>query len=405
MPTDPLPLLKETASEIERAGAENVYSTTSGAWVREFGAELEKFEPFATIAAGWLVGPRGGGRIGAGVSGLWVWHRLLAGADPETVLAKATAAVAQNSYEAWDIRPARGITVGGRIDIEPTNFPSWDVEPVRERSRVPPPVAFLCRGVDLPISRNREIAFGEDAFDEMLPQDTAALVQTFVVEPALIPIDADRSMSHLSDAWEKRNAFAKRHRLALGLMSGGPVDMPITYCLGTKDNILSSEDGIFGTPRAPIFSPSKEVDIIRMLATVDLLGLMEKPKALELSIDRLMRSRLSRTTEDRIIDLGMAAEIVLMHVASGGGDGKGEITNKMSARAAWLLGKDVDDRIRIADATRDLYSARSKVVHTGEAEPKHLKRLDAWDKLVADIAIELLARSRFPDWKRLVLGD
>lgn len=404
MPTDPLALLKEAASEIKRAGAANIYSTTSGAWVRDFGAKLEKFEPFATIAAGWLVGPRGGGRIGVGVSGPWVWHRLLDGADPETVLGKVTAAVAQNSYEAWDIRPVRGITVGGRIDIELTNFPSWDDEPVRERRRAPPPVAFLCRGLDLPRSQNREIAFGENALDEMLPTDTAALVQTFVVEPALIPIDADRTLPHLSDAWQKREAFAKRHRLALGLVCGGAVDMPIAYGLGTRDNILSSEDGIFGTPRTPIFSPSKEVDIIGLLATVDLLGLMEEPKALELSIDRLLRSRLARTIEDRIIDLGMAAEIVLMHVASGKGDGKGEITNKMSARAAWLLGQGVDDRLSIADAIRDLYSARSKVVHTGEADPRHIMHLDDWDKLVANIAIELLARSRFPDWKRLVLG-
>ena len=51
----------------------------------------------------------------------------------------------------------------------------------------------------------------------------------------------------------------------------------------------------------------------------------------------------------------MAIEIALMH-------GKGsntEITQKIGTRPAWLVGKDVADRLSIFDGVKKLYDARS----------------------------------------------
>ena len=73
----PLDLLQDVKAEIARSGAENVYQYTSGAWVQQFGQQLEAFEPFKTVAKSWMVCGMGGGRTGMGVSGRWAWHFLL----------------------------------------------------------------------------------------------------------------------------------------------------------------------------------------------------------------------------------------------------------------------------------------------------------------------------------------
>ncbi len=100
----------------------------------------------------------------------------------------------------------------------------------------------------------------------------------------------------------------------------------------------------------------------------------------------------------------MAAEIVLMHEKSGGGDGKSEITAKISSRGAWLLGRTGPERLVISKELKALYSARSKVVHTGRASDKLAQALPSFDRLVARILRELLRRRKFPDWNHLTFG-
>ena len=123
--------------------------------------------------------------------------------------------------------------------------------------------------------------------------------------------------------------------------------------------------------------------------------------ALLRAIDRLGRSRTNRALTDKAIDLGMAAEIALMH---GSQATNTEITNKLSMRAGWLLGTDVDGRMQASNDMRTLYGSRSDAVHRGVLPRKSKFDAAVADELVKRLLSAILRRGSFPDWDRLTLG-
>lgn len=382
---EPLTLMREVQAEIARSGAKNVYEHTSGAWVQQFGDQLEVFEPFRAVAKGWMVCGMGGGRTGTGVSGKWVWHRLLSGEGAEAVLASAIASVAANRYTAFDVRPVKGI----RIDAP---YPLTETASLVPNSQLQ---RNLCHAR----------AFSNDMLGPQFPTETAALVQMFVVAPALVASNADQDHGAFQKNQETRDAYAARLRLALGLASGSAVEMPLAYGECDRESLLGLSGEIMShRPGTTFFGKDVEVDIGAALTIYSEFDTMRAPRALELSVDRLLRSRSGRRLEDRIIDLGMAAEIALMHATKGSGDGKAEITNKLSTRGAWLIGENPKDRLAVAAILGELYAARSVIVHTGEASGKLQARVEAFDGIVVRIVRALLRRGDFPDWKALVLG-
>jgi hypothetical protein len=124
--------------------------------------------------------------------------------------------------------------------------------------------------------------------------------------------------------------------------------------------------------------------------------------ALLRAVDRLNRARIYDNLADKMLEYGIALEVALMI----GDQGRGEITNKFSSRAAWLLGETLDDRLAVAKTTKLLYQLRSTVVHEGG-----LKDVPDDDKIthIDDIAgavlNKLLEAGKAPDWHRLALGD
>lgn len=380
-----LSLMQAVRAEIAQAGAQNVYEQTSAAWVRRFGEKLEAFEPFATIAKSWMVCGMGGGRSGCGVSGRWVWHRLLSGADPEALLASASTSVAANRYEALEVRPVKGIKIEAPYQLTET--------------------ASLVPNSQLVHGYGHGRAFGNDMLGPQFLTETAALIQTIVVAPALVAAHSDQDQAAFQAGRDARDAYAARLRLALGLASGSAVEIPLAYGQSDPEIILGlSGEVLSQRPTMTYFGNDVEVDLSASLAIFAELEAMQTPRALELSLDRLLRSRSGRSLEDRIIDLGMAAEIALMHTPKGRGDGKAEITNKLANRGAWLVADNPEDRLDVAGLLSDLYAARSIVVHTGQASGKLQTRVADFDAVVARVARALLRRGTFPDWKALVLG-
>ena len=126
---------------------------------------------------------------------------------------------------------------------------------------------------------------------------------------------------------------------------------------------------------------------------------------LALAITRLSTS-LSRSgmlaAQDRVLDISIALEILyrLDH---------GEITYKLSTRAGWYLGNDIDERLRIRKAISDFYSSRSAIVHGGKATESgpdrhaHVPALETARKTL----LKHLARGSVPDepdWPKIVMG-
>lgn len=127
---------------------------------------------------------------------------------------------------------------------------------------------------------------------------------------------------------------------------------------------------------------------------------------LELALARLVsstrRNRGRFRLEDRILDVAVALE--MMFRLKGG-----ELTYKLSVRAAYLLSDGLEARVEVFDSMKRLYETRSRIVH-GDWHRKSGKRKEAAQvaergyELGRDVLLKLLERGTFPDWKRLVLS-
>ena len=126
---------------------------------------------------------------------------------------------------------------------------------------------------------------------------------------------------------------------------------------------------------------------------------------LELSLGRLVSSErrwLGRFRhEDRLLDIAVALEVLF------GLEG-GELTHKLSVRAAHLLGDSGEERLSVYESVQRLYRERSRIVHGGRSR-RDGRHTDA-EETVEDAyrvgraaLLRILARGSFPDWKKLTL--
>ena len=134
---------------------------------------------------------------------------------------------------------------------------------------------------------------------------------------------------------------------------------------------------------------------------------------LALSITRLSQS-LSRTgmlaEQDRVLDVSIALEILyrLDHQ---------EITYKLSTRAGWYLGNELDDRAQIRKDIANFYGLRSQIIHGGNAKRgRKRKRPSPKDQqhtrerayqIARSTLLRHLERGRVPaerDWSNIVMG-
>lgn len=348
----------------------------------DFDRQLGEHEPFRLVHHGWLR-LQGGGRTGKQLSSHWAWRRLLTGVGPAALLAEAYDQLAQNSYDLLEVRPIYGMKIAGRLNLRPN--------------------AYLCPVEELPHSNNFRMAYSAPTYVGLptLRHDGSALVFRVTIKPAIVPAKTEQEPD---DSARERGLISMIVRHALPLLTDGPVEMPNKYTDKASDTLLSSGGGFLssgqpvGTSVGWLHDPEDLPGLMRNIENM-------KSPAIMLSIDRLTTSRLKNRLEDRILDLGIAAEIALMHEPSGGsGDGKSEITAKISSRGAWLLGRDGAERLLISKELKALYGARSKVAHSGRADAKLKDMLPSFDKLVVRILREILRREAFPEWASLVLG-
>ena len=142
-------------------------------------------------------------------------------------------------------------------------------------------------------------------------------------------------------------------------------------------------------------------------------GTFEK---LQIPINRCIKSKISQTFEDKIIDLAIAFEALYL-------PDTGESTFKLGVRASWYLGNDKKDREELREVFTKFYGFRSKVVHGGKpkgeenitikGEPipvsKFITRVqNLCLKSIEKIINHCLKEGKFPDndyWNSLILGD
>ena len=127
---------------------------------------------------------------------------------------------------------------------------------------------------------------------------------------------------------------------------------------------------------------------------------------LELSLGRLVssvrRNRGRFWYEDRLLDIAVALEVLF-------GLQGGELTHKLSVRAAHLLGASGEERLAVYESVRRLYRERSRIVH-GDRRNRDGRQKDIEEtveggyRIGREALLKILTSGSFPEWTRLVLA-
>lgn len=343
---------------------------------------LSRAQPFSDFATCWVFSGDGAGSVVGGRFGEWAIDRLVEKMKPEEIIARFWKEVDRNIAMYEDVSPVLGVEI-------------TEVCELATGVRLVPPAAAIFDTLD------HAYRF---AWPNM-PTGTGFLVQSYTVTPAFErrpavatgPIGTSRTLP----ASPVRDEIRRRCRLACLLGSGGGVELPMSVILADRSALLAVGGAMSGRPFAAHPVVAFPADLAAIKRAFEQLAAFAEGDSLSRAIDRLGRSRLAVHSVDRALDLGMAAEIVLMHDQSRSNT---EITYKIAGRAAWLLGDDADQRAGIFDQVKQLYAARSTAVHSGVLPSRSNIDLNVADELVSLVIRAILERGSFPDWMSLTMG-
>ena len=374
--------LRKIAGELAAIRGGSDYSL----WRSEVRHRVDQYlslaEPFSEYASCWVFSGDGAGSVVHGRFGDWTIDRLVEKMTAEEIVERFREEVARNVAVYEDVSPVLGVEIAEECDLT-------------EGVRLVPPAADIFARLDY----SWRFAWPN------MPTGTGFLVQSYTVTPAFEqrpmtatgPIGASVTMP----SSPVRDEVRQRCRLACVLGSRGGVELPMSVILPDRGALLSVGGSISGRPFAAQPVTAFPADLAAIKRAFDQLAAFAEGDSLTRAIDRLGRSRLAVHPVDRALDLGMAAEIVLMHDQSRSNT---EITYKIASRAAWLLGDDADRRTGIFDQIKQLYAARSTAVHSGVLPSTSKIDLDVADELVSRVIRVILERGRFPDWMGLTMG-
>ena len=136
-------------------------------------------------------------------------------------------------------------------------------------------------------------------------------------------------------------------------------------------------------------------------------GMQDMPPSvatkLRVPIDRWIKSKADDSPVDAFIDLGIALESFYLQDIGN----HPELGFRLRLRAAWYLAEDQSDRRAIMKDLGDVYSLRSKAVHTGDVGSRRdfAALLETGQQLCRQSIVKVIRNGAFPDWNRLVLGE
>ena len=163
----------------------------------------------------------------------------------------------------------------------------------------------------------------------------------------------------------------------------------------------------FGTGewwKVKIFGPAEVAEIRRLGEAWAVLDSGDRDR-LELSLGRLVSSQRRNVGrfrhEDRLLDIAVALEVMF-------GLQGGELTHKLSVRAAHLLGHSGEERVVVFDSVQRLYKERSRIIHGGGPRPRphsHTEEtVEGAYRTGRAAFLNIVARGSFPDWTKLTLA-
>ncbi|WP_439605742.1 hypothetical protein [Hydrogenophaga sp.] len=151
-------------------------------------------------------------------------------------------------------------------------------------------------------------------------------------------------------------------------------------------------------------SAASAPEINEMFSRFQLKGEPEKAR-LQLILNRLSQAKRRIQLEDKMLDLGIALEMLLLD-----DNDKDQLALQFRLRGSWLIGKSSQDRLEKWNLLQEIYNARSSVAHTGTLHnnnpskiQKILEALPMYLSLSEAILRKIII-SGPPVWRDLVLG-
>ena len=117
---------------------------------------------------------------------------------------------------------------------------------------------------------------------------------------------------------------------------------------------------------------------------------------LQVPIDRWIKSKAEQSAVDAFIDLGIALESLYLQDIGN----QSELSFRLRLRAAWYLAKDKASRKTIMRDLRDVYSLRSKAVHSGDigSYGDAIAPLTTGLQLCRKSIVKVILNGGFPNW-------
>lgn len=160
--------------------------------------------------------------------------------------------------------------------------------------------------------------------------------------------------------------------------------------------------GIRGTPVALAErGPHRDVVQADLDASVELAGRIphrafgEARTRDEIALARFQTAVVERSPSDAIVDHVIALEATFLR------DVRDELRFRFALYGAWFLGSDRSERLRLFDELRDLYDARSRIVHGTALLPHQLESLAALARRVSSVTLLRSLREGWPSAESL----
>lgn len=123
-------------------------------------------------------------------------------------------------------------------------------------------------------------------------------------------------------------------------------------------------------------------------------------------LSRLSQAKRGLQMDDKILDLGIAMEMLLLHDNAN----REQLALAFRLRGSWLLGSSPADRKDIYDCLKDVYKYRSDVAHSGvllKGDPAKMHvvgtRFAKYQSL-AERTVRKIMKDGTPDWEHLITG-
>ncbi|CCA91311.1 HEPN domain-containing protein [Novosphingobium sp. PP1Y] len=270
---------------------------------------------------------------------------------------------------------------------------------------------YLAPPKELPNSNAKYAAFESGMQGDggaAISSGKSALVVEITCKPFRSPPNSSGPSSEFSpELTQELEQKFERARAALILVGNAAPEFGVSY--GYVANV--GWPGMRSPGFGAAFRVPRQPDRISLTHEPSLKSIFEQVRTtdpiISLAIDRLKASRKRDTDLEKAIDHGLCLEVLLMRGAK---TETTEITNKISHRCAWLLGRNAERRHEILKIVKMAYNLRSKAAHAGalpairdsDQADTRKRHFEDCERLIVNLIVRLM--KGWPDWDELTLG-